>query len=157
LYINTITLVVFMVMGYLSPRFNKSADDAERILLRWTPASIGLLIIIAYLGPEASWHLFALYCVAAWPLSVTHPLVGQRFPPSEAGRAIAFFNLLLFAGVFFWQWSFGLIVSNLTGEVRLASAYQIALGVLATLSVLGYAVFACTFRRSSVLQYAPER
>ena len=138
LYINLIMLITFLLMGYLSPKFNKSADDAERLLRRWVPVSIVLLFVIAGLGKHADWFLFALYCVAAWPLSVTHPLVGQRSQPGEAGRAIAFFNLLLFAGVFIWQWSFGLLVSLLTPQIGIASSYQVALGSLGVLSAFGY-------------------
>jgi len=88
LYINGIMLIIFLAMGYLSPKFNKSAQDGEALLRRWTPVSVALLILIAALGSLADWYLFALYCIAAWPLSVTHPLVGQRSQPSEAGRAM---------------------------------------------------------------------
>lgn len=144
LYINTIMLVMFMIMGYLSPRFNKSPDDAERLLIYWTPISIILLILIAYLGSNATWHLFALYCISAWPLSVTHPLVGQRFKPKEAGRAIAFFNLLLFTGVFLWQWGFGLIISTFKPSVGITLSYQLAVGLLAFFSFIGYTIFMTT-------------
>jgi MFS family permease len=88
LYINGIMLIIFLAMGYLSPKFNKSAQDGEALLRRWTPVSVALLILIAALGSQADWYLFALYCIAAWPPSVTHPLVGQRSQPSEAGRAM---------------------------------------------------------------------
>lgn len=151
LYINLIMLFVFLVMGYLSPKFNKSADDAETLLLRWTPVSILLLGFIAMLGSSAQWYHFAFYCVAAWPLSVTHPLVGQRFDPSQAGRAIAFFNLLLFAGVFFWQWGFGIVVSKLSPLFGVEFAYQISLACLAALSALGYFIFVVALKRRRVL------
>lgn len=141
LWINLVMLGVFLVMGYLSPRIIRSPDDAEAILRRFTPLCIGMLILIAALGSAAQWYHFAAFCVAAWPLSVTHPLVGQRFDPSEAGRAIAFFNLLLFLGVFFWQWGFGTMVSALSGTYGTEAAYQLALAALALLSAIGYAAF----------------
>jgi hypothetical protein len=103
--------------------------------------SIILLILIAYLGSNATWHLFALYCISAWPLSVTHPLVGQRFKPKEAGRAIAFFNLLLFTGVFLWQWGFGLIISTFKSFIGITFSYQLAVGFLALFSIIGYIIF----------------
>ncbi|WP_372425172.1 MFS transporter [Salinarimonas chemoclinalis] len=141
LAINGIMLVVFLVMGYLSPRIIRSPDDAEALLRRSMPLGIGVLAWIALLGPAAQWVHFAAFCVAAWPLSVTHPLVGQRFGPGEAGRALAFFNLLLFVGVFLWQWTFGLMVTALSGPYGTAAAYQLALAALALLSVVGYAAF----------------
>ena len=148
MYINSIMLVVFFVMGYLSPKINKSAEDGERILKTWTPLSIVLLFLIAYLGTKASWLLFAVYCVVAWPLSVTHPLVGQRFPSGEAGRAIAFFNLLLFAGVFFWQWGFGIVVTQLHPVLGTINAYRVGMLLLAVLSLTGYFAFLTTIQKS---------
>lgn len=148
MYINGIMLVVFLVMGYVSPRINKSADDAERILKTCTPASITFLFLIAYMGADAGWWMFAGYCVTAWPLSVTHPLVGQRFSPSIAGKAIAFFNLLLFAGVFFWQFGFGVMVTRLRLSMGTLDAYRISMLLLAALSLLGYLSFMSTIQRA---------
>jgi MFS family permease len=148
MYINSIMLVVFFVMGYISPKINKSADDSERILKTWTPLSIVLLFVIAYAGVKASWLLFAAYCVVAWPLSVTHPLVGQRFPSSEAGRAIAFFNLLLFTGVFFWQWGFGVVVTQLRPVLGTVNAYRVSMLLLAILSLAGYLAFLTTSQKA---------
>lgn len=142
-------MLVFLVMGYLSPNFNKSAKDAEALLRRWTPVSVILLFVISALGARADWYLFALYCIAAWPLSITHPLVGQRSRPDEVGRAIAFFNLLLFVGVFLWQWSFGAVVTILAPTVGVESAYQMAMAALGVLSAVGYAVFVLSSRKST--------
>lgn len=146
MYINGIMLMVFLLMGYLSPKINKSANDSERILRMWTPLSIAALFLIAYMGERAGWLLFAVYCVCAWPLSVTHPLVGQRFPLGEAGRALAFFNLLLFAGVFCWQWGFGIVVTRLQAELGVVDAYRVAMLMLALLSTTGYIIFMITVR-----------
>ena len=150
MYINSIMLVVFLLMGYLSPKINKSADDSERILKTWTPLSIVALFLIAYMGEGAGWLLFAVYCVCAWPLSVTHPLVGQRFSPAEAGRALAFFNLLLFAGVFCWQWGFGIVVKHFQVALGVVDAYRVAMLMLALLSTAGYLVFVLTVRSKRV-------
>ena len=149
LLINLIMLFVFLIMGYFSPRIIKSADDAELLLKRFVPISVSLLFVIAALGANANWVLFAFYCVAAWPLSVTHPLVGQRFRPEEAGRAIAFFNLLLFIGVFAWQWTFGAIVSALSPSVGQEVAFQTAMASLGVLSVFGYGFFFLYQREAS--------
>ena len=152
MYINSIMLVVFLLMGYLAPKINKSADDAEKILQRWTPLSVLILFLIAYLGADATWLIFAAYCVAAWPLSITHPLVGQRFPAAEAGRAIAFFNLLLFSGVFFWQWGFGLVVTHLHAILGINNAYRFGMLILAILSLLGYIIFIATVQQAKTTE-----
>jgi hypothetical protein len=142
-------MLVFLMMGYLSPKFNKSVDDSETLLRRWTPVSVILLFVISALGARADWYLFALYCIAAWPLSVTHPLVGQRSKPDEAGRGIAFFNLLLFVGVFLLQWSFGAVVTFRTPTVGVETAYQMAMAALGVLSAVGYAVFVLSSKKST--------
>jgi MFS family permease len=156
MYINGIMLAVFLVMGYLSPKINKSADDAERILKNCIPASIGFLFLIAYMGVDAGWWMFAGYCVVAWPLSVTHPLVGQRFSPSIAGKAIAFFNLLLFAGVFFWQFGFGVMVTKLRLSIGTSDAYRVSMLLLAVLSLVGYLSFMSTIRRAKAFAVAAK-
>lgn len=139
--INGLMLAVFLVMGWLLPRITPSHDDGERLLRRWTPVSIGLLGLIAALGSRAGWPMFAAYCVCAWPLSLTHPLLGQRLPGAQAGRALALFNLMLFAGAFFWQWGFGLAVAQLQPRVGTVDAYRLAMLGLALLSVAGYLLF----------------
>lgn len=158
MYINGLVLATFLVMGYLSPKINKSAEDSEKILRTWTPLSIGVLFLIAYLGDGAGWMFFAAYCLCAWPLSVTHPLVGQRFRPNEAGRALAVFNLLFFAGVFFWQWGFGIVVKHLQVEMGVVDAYRVAMLILALLSALGYFIFVSTTRWAAVesIQIKPQ-
>jgi len=69
LYVNSLMLVIFLVMGYVSPMIIKSADQAEALLRRLAPVSIAVLIWIAVLGADAKWYHFAIYCAAAWPLS----------------------------------------------------------------------------------------
>jgi MFS family permease len=142
-WINGLMLLVFGAMGAVTPRIVRGANDAERLLRTFTPVSVLLLAGIAWLGTAAGWPWFAAYCVACWVLSLTHPLVGQRFPAAEAGRAIAFFNLLLFAGVFAWQWLTGLVVERLVSEgVAPPEALRAAFGVLAAASAVGYLWFA---------------
>lgn len=150
MYVNVTMLLVFLLMGYLSPKINKSANDSERILKTWTPLSVVMLFLIAYMGASAGWLHFAAFCVAAWPLSVTHPLVGQRFSRAEAGRALTLYNLLLFAGVFCWQWGFGIVVKYLQPVLGVADAYRAAMLMLALLSTAGYVLFAITINKAKV-------
>jgi MFS family permease len=140
--INLIMLVVFLGLGFVTPRLVKSASGAEGALRRILPFSVGALFLIPIFGVYANWGLFSLYCVGSAVLALTHPAVGQNFPIDQAGRAIAFFNLLLFLGVFFTQWGFGKIVAVINeGGHHLVLAYQVAFFVLALLSLLSYLWF----------------
>ena len=102
-------------MVYLSPHIIRSPDDAETLLRRFTPLSIAMLVWIATMGSSAQWYHFAAFCVAAWPLSVTHPLVVQRFDPAEAGRAIAFLTCCSLSVCFFGNGGLAFWFRNLGG------------------------------------------
>jgi hypothetical protein len=152
LFINTTMLLVFSIMGYFSPRFIKSADDSDALLRRWTPLSVALLILIAILGSKAYWYVFALYCMAAWPLSVTHPLVGQLFRPVTSRSRYRILQSPLFAGVFFWQWGFGALVLVLTPRFGIELAFQCAMGALSIFSAIGYVAFMTGAKQLGALQ-----
>jgi MFS family permease len=155
-WINGLMLAVFAVMGALSPRIVHGANDAQRLLRTLTPLSVLALGAIAWQGSAATWPWFAAYCVACWVLSLTHPLVGQCFPAAEAGRAIAFFNLLLFASVFGWQWATGALMEHLVGAgATRGEALRTAFCVLALASASGYLAFAWQSFRSRSPVSAP--
>jgi MFS family permease len=138
-YINLVMLAVFLGMGFITPWVVKSKAGAESVLTLVLPFSLVALYLVPIMGLDASWVHFSLYCVASAVLALTHPAVGQNFPPHLAGRAIAFFNLLLFLGVFVSQWGVGKIITWVTqhqGDTLLA--YQVAFYVLAVLSTLSY-------------------
>jgi len=138
-YINLVMLAVFLGMGFATPWVIKSKAGADGALKLVLPFSLVALYLVPTLGLGASWVHFAIYCVASSVLALTHPAVGQNFPPQLAGRAIAFFNLLLFMGVFVSQWGVGKIIAFVTvqqGSTLLA--YQVAFYVLAILSTLSY-------------------
>lgn len=138
-HINFVMLVVFLGLGFSTPWVIKSKAGADGALKIMLPLSSMALFLIPILGQSASWVYFSIYCVASAVLALTHPAVGQNFSPKLAGRAIAFFNLLLFLGVFASQWGVGKIITLVTekhGSVLLA--YQIAFYTLATLSTLSY-------------------
>ncbi|HJV88174.1 MAG TPA: hypothetical protein VJ698_22080 [Noviherbaspirillum sp.] len=80
--------------------------------------------------------------------------MGQRFAPNEAGKAIAFFNLLLFAGVFLWQWGFGVAVTKLQSVLGTVNAYRVSMLLLAILSLVGYLVFLLTIQRAKIFAIA---
>jgi MFS family permease len=140
--INLVMLLIFLGLGLLMPHVIKSEAGAQRALRLGLPFGIAGLLLIPIAGIDANWVHFAIYCVGSVGLALTHPTVGQMFPPQLAGRAIAFFNLLLFLGVFVAQWGVGRIIELVlaaTGDV--AMAYQIAFSMLAALSLISYLWF----------------
>lgn len=135
--INLVMLVVFLSLGFVTPMLIRSRAGAEGALRIGLPFGVCALVLIPIAGAQAGWIHFAAYCVASATLALTHPAVGQMFPTHLAGRAIAFFNLVLFLGVFAVQWGVGAVVEGVlaaTGNVVVA--YQAAFCVLAVLSLL---------------------
>ncbi|MDP1605038.1 MAG: MFS transporter [Rhodocyclaceae bacterium] len=141
-WINLVMLFVFMFLGVITPKIVKSKSGAEGILKLTLPLSLLALFLIAFLGNLATWPYFSAYCIASSALALTHPAVGQHFESHQAGRAIAFFNLLLFLGVFAAQWGVGLIIAVINREtLNVITGYQVAFYILSLLSTLSYLWF----------------
>ena len=141
-WMNLIMLFVFMALGFFSAKIIKSKRGAEGALKIVLPLSLLSLLCIPIMGKEASWPYFAAYCVASSVLALTHPFVGQHFESHQAGRAIAFFNFLLFLGVFVAQWGVGLIIAVIKqGVHHLTVAYQVSFYILFFFSCMSYLWF----------------
>lgn len=140
--INLTMLFVFWGWGLINPRLHALGLGAERLMVWGTPLSIAALGVFAWLGPEAGWITFAIYCVLSSVLSLTHPAVGAAFPAALAGRAISAFNLVLFVGVFLAQWAIGSGIDLLrAANWPAAHAFQAVFGVLALCCALSYGWF----------------
>lgn len=141
-WINTVMLFVFMMLGIVTTKIVKSKSGAEGTLKYFLPLSIIVLAFISFLGNAATWHYFALYLLVGSVLALTHPAVGQHFDAHLAGRAISFYNLLLFLGVFFAQWGVGIIINICIAQsIDTETSYQIAFSVLTVLSAISYVWF----------------
>lgn len=156
--INTVMFLVFIAMGILSPKFLKTSIQAEKVLIYGLPFSLLSLGLLIYLGHQANWVYFAFYCLTNFPLALTHPLIGQYFAVQQAGRALAFFNLLLFLGVFFLQWLVGSLIQRFTTHhgYSIEHSYQLSLLsllILCTVSYLWFISFGLVQKRLNT-QYA---
>ena len=140
--INLTMLFVFWGWGLVNPRLHAIGFSAERIMVWGTPLSIVALSVFAWLGPQAGWIAFAVYCVLSSVLSLTHPAVGAAFPAALAGRAISAFNLLLFVGVFLAQWATGSGIDMLkAANWSTVHAYQAVFFALALCCAVSYGWF----------------
>jgi len=152
--INLTMLFVFWGWGLINPRLHARGLGAERLMVWGTPLSIAALGGFAWLGPEAGWIAFAIYCVLSSVLSLTHPAVGAAFPAALAGRAISAFNLVLFVGIFLAQWAIGSGIDLLrAANWPAAHAFQAVFGALALCCALSYGWFVAGV--SKVMRLAP--
>ncbi|MDA9654124.1 MFS transporter [Candidatus Pelagibacter sp.] len=103
-------LISFLSWGYLVPKISKNVSDAIKLLKFGAPLNLIILSFIIYLGPKAGAYHWAFFAVSSVFLSLTQPAVGMAFSPSNAGKALTSFNLLLFIGAFALQWIIGVII-----------------------------------------------
>ena len=97
-------------------------------------------VIVA--GPDAGAISWALFCVTSTFVSLAQPAVGMAFPPALAGRALAAYNLVIFAGVFSVQWGIGLLVDAFGAMGwETVAAYRGAMAAFLASCAFGYGWF----------------
>ena len=140
--INLTTLIVFWLWGVLNPWLNRRHLTADSLIIWGLPFSCLALFGIALLGASSDWWMIALFCALSTVVSLAQPALGLTVPKAQAGRAMTAFNLLLFAGAFFWQWGMGLMIDGLkaAGWAE-ANAYRAVFAAVALLCVVAYGWF----------------
>lgn len=140
--INVCMLCTFWAWGMVNPWLAGRGLHAERLIARGAPLSLVALAWIIFAGPGAGAWSWALFCVSSTAVSLAQPAIGMAFPSFVAGRALAAYNLVVFAGIFCVQWGIGLVVDALGaagwGEV---SAFRAAMSVFLALCAASYAYF----------------
>lgn len=140
--INVAMLLAFMVWGAVMPRLARRGYSAVWLMARGLPLCLGLLFINVALGPAAgAWH-WAAWCAACTFVSVSQPALGQAFAPSQAGRALSAFNLVIFGGVFTIQWGMGLLIDGFLAQGWTpVQAFRATFAVFGVCGVLSYGWF----------------
>jgi MFS family permease len=121
--INLTMLASFMAWGIVMPRLVQRGVSQDRLIGRGWPAGVAVMLAIVVLGPQAGAGWLALWCACTSVIALCQPAVAQAFQAEAAGRALAAFNLVIFAGVFVCQWGMGLAIDALVaaGWERAAS------------------------------------
>jgi MFS family permease len=141
-WLNVCMLVTFWSWGVLNPYFTKRGWHADRLLSVGMPCALVMTAVICLMGSAASWWAWALFCMGSSFMSVALPAVGMAFPKELAGRALSFYNLVIFAGVFVVQWGMGLLIDAFKHfGMSTENAFQAALGVFLICSLGGYLRF----------------
>jgi MFS family permease len=121
--INLTMLASFMAWGVVMPRLVQRGISQEQLIGGGWPAGVAVMLVIVVLGPQAGAGWLALWCACTSVIALCQPAVAQAFQAEAAGRALAAFNLVIFAGVFACQWGMGLAIDALVaaGWERAAS------------------------------------
>jgi predicted MFS family arabinose efflux permease len=148
--INLSMLATFWLWGVINPRLARHGLSPERLIAWGLPSSFVVLASIVWLGEQAGWPLWALFCICSTFVSLSQPAVALALPPEAAGRALSAYNLGIFGGVFVVQWAIGLIIDafGALGWSDLAS-YRGAVSVFGVCCVLAYLGFLRAYRQLS--------
>ncbi len=111
--INLSMLCAFWLWGMVNPVLVQRGLTPERLIARLLPLSLLFLGAIVWLGSDAGWVWWAMFCVSSTVVSLSQPAVALALPPQAAGRALSAFNLVIFLGIFVVQWGIGLAVDAL--------------------------------------------
>jgi MFS family permease len=153
-WLNVCMLVTFWSWGLLNPYFTRRGWDADRLLCFGMPCALLMTAVICLAGSAVSWWLWALFCIGSSFMSVALPAVGMAFPKELAGRALSFYNLVIFSGVFVVQWGMGLLIDTFKAlGFATEQAFQAALGVFLVCCIGGYLRF--VWDRHSTAQPKP--
>jgi hypothetical protein len=133
----------------VNPHLARRGLAAARIIAWGLPLSLLVLASIIWLGADAGWPLWALFCVSCTFVTLTQPAVAMALPAEAAGRALSAYNLAIFAGVFVVQWGIGLLIDafGFFGWSE-TDRYRGAFGVFLGASTLAYLAFLRPYLRS---------
>ena len=141
-FINLAMLFTFLAWGAAMPRLTAHGIGALGVLRAGVPLTLALLAWAVWRGPQAGAAHWAAWCVASTCVSLSQPAVGQAFPPTQAGRALSAYNLVIFAGVFTVQWGIGLAIDALRAlGLAPVPAFQAAFGGFGLLCAASYGWF----------------
>ena len=147
-WINMSMLATFWIWGLVTPRLTRLGLLPTQLIAWGLPSSfvmLAALIVVGARAPAVVLPLFALYCVGCSFVALALPAVGMAFPTATAGRALAAYNLVVFAGVFAVQWGIGLLIDAFESlGAPTVLAYQGAMAVLLACGVASWAYFLCT-------------
>ena len=140
--INVCMLATFWTWGLLNPLLHRRGLGADRLIACGVPISLLVLAGIIVAGPAAGAAAWALFCVSSTFVALAQPAVGMAFPSALAGRALAAYNLVIFAGVFLVQWGIGLLVDAFGAlGLDVVGAFRAAMAVFLACACVGYARF----------------
>ncbi|WP_423228561.1 MFS transporter [Pseudaquabacterium inlustre] len=135
--VNLAMLLAFLCWGLVMPRLIRAGWAGERLIAAAWPLGPLCLAWILWRGADAGAGTWALWCVLTSVVTLSQPAVGQAFPPSQAGRALSAFNLMIFVGVFAVQWGLGLAIDALRAAGwPVGQAYRLAFAAFLVLTVL---------------------
>jgi predicted MFS family arabinose efflux permease len=139
---NVVLMLAYLGLGSLLPKMEAKGASIASLAIGFNTIGLVALALIAVFVNPTSWLIWLVVAITTTVNTLVQPHVSMYFPKSLAGRANAFFNLLIFAGAFLLQWGFGALVEVFkSGGTAQVQAYQNSLLVYVGLGVVTLVVF----------------
>jgi len=131
-------IIGYAASGGVAHQLVKRGIPLAAVMLGGCFTVLATLSAIVLINPSWSAPLWvALAFFGCFP-ALSYATISQNFPVASAGRVNATINFMVFVGSFVLQWSFGVIVSRLTGGNGVEFAFDVALGSLVALQTFGF-------------------
>ena len=142
-----------MLLGFLGIAFGVGplaarGIPAERLLQGGMGMGmLATLLIVLGIGPtEPMWFVLGLVFSVG---NLSYALLQKTFEPQLAGRVNTALNLMVFAGAFGIQWSFGAVVDGFQARgMNVHDAYQASFALLLALQFIAWLWYLAGSRRS---------
>ena len=112
---NLVLLGGYLVLGAALPALAQRGWSTLRLVAFATALVLGVQVAIAFADGGWAWLLWLPFALGSTVYTVAQPHVCTTFPAALTGRAYTAYNLLIFVGIFFCQWLFGVAIDAFRG------------------------------------------
>lgn len=144
LWFNLTLMVGFLLVGMLMPWVLTRGWSMVRMTAIGAAIVIGLQLAITFNQWPIGWLLWPVFAFVSTFMAMIQPHVSLTFPAALTGRAYTAYNLLIFLGIFGWQWLFGVIIDLLRAAgLTNAMAFRGSMLFCVATQIVGLVIFCC--------------
>jgi MFS family permease len=142
LVLNVVLMFAYLLLGWVMPRLAARGWSTLSVTVVGSLLMIGAQAVIVLAGGTWAWLAWLPFAVGVTVFTPVQTHVSLTFRGALTGRAFSAFNMMIFVGIFFTQWLFGVLVDALGRQLGLeeALAFRWALACWLVLQVLALAV-----------------
>ena len=142
LVINVVLMFAYLLLGWVMPRLTARGWSTLSVTVGGSLLMIGAQAVIVFAEGAWAWLAWLPFAVGVTVFTPVQSHVSLTFRGALTGRAFSAFNMMIFVGIFFTQWLFGVLVDVLGRQLGLeqAPAFRWALACWLVLQLLALAV-----------------
>ena len=142
LVLNVVLMLAYLSLGWAMPRLAARGWSTLSVTVVGALAMMGAQAVIVLAEGRWAWLAWLPFAVGVTVFTPVQTHVSLTFRGSLTGRAFSAFNMMIFVGIFFTQWLFGVLVDVLGHHAGLdpALAFRAALAAWLGLQVIAFLV-----------------